>query len=324
MAVRGYTFGIISLTLLSGRHGLTGPGGREDPGHPRHGHRRRHRRHLGAGHAASQPGTRRQTDYHDLRQGGISRQDHCKNAHRGPANRHFPSAWAKAVAAAPAASRAGSRDYKLTDYPGKIHQDGTAALIDLIEHSPQSVTVIAIGPVQTLAAALDRRPDIAGKAAFVGMHGSVRKGYGGGPKLSAEYNVKACVAAARKVLSAPWRQIAITPLDTCGAVNLSGKRFQSLKDSPDPLVKAMLEKLPHLGTQRSSRRDSSQQYASSIRPRSTWPYPGARPLHEIGDAPDRRHGRRFSRGSIRPARRCASPRHGKISTHTGTSWSRRS
>ena len=72
------------------------------------------------------------------------------------------------------------------------------------------------------------------------MQGSVFKGYGGGP-VSAEYNVKDNVAAAQKVLSAPWKQITITPLDTCGLVTLSGQRFQKLLESDDPLVKALLE-----------------------------------------------------------------------------------
>lgn len=130
--------------------------------------------------------------------------------------------------------------YKLSDYPGKIQTDGAGAIIDVIERSKQPVTVIAIGPLHTLAAVLDRRPSIAGKASFVGMQGSVRKGYDG-KAPSAEYNVKANVHAAQKVLSAPWREIAITPLDTCGLVNLSGKRFEKMKDSRDPLAQAVVE-----------------------------------------------------------------------------------
>ena len=130
--------------------------------------------------------------------------------------------------------------YKLSDYAGKIQADGAGAIIDLIERSKEPVTVIAIGPLHTLAAALDRRASIAGKASLVGMHGSVRKGYGG-KTPEAEYNVKANVAAARKVLSAPWRQISITPLDTCAMVNLSGKRFETLKESRDPLARAVVE-----------------------------------------------------------------------------------
>jgi inosine-uridine nucleoside N-ribohydrolase len=33
----------------------------------------------------------------------------------------------------------------------------------------------------------------------------------------------------------------ITPLDTCGIVNLEGERYQRLKRSDDPTVKALLE-----------------------------------------------------------------------------------
>ena len=131
-------------------------------------------------------------------------------------------------------------DYKLSDYHGTIHQNGAAAVIDQIEASPQPFTVISIGPSHTLAAALKAKPDIASKAFFIGMQGSVFKGYGGGP-VSAEYNVMANVPAARTVLSAPWKRITITPLDTCSQVSLSGERFRRLVRSEDPLVKALLE-----------------------------------------------------------------------------------
>jgi inosine-uridine nucleoside N-ribohydrolase len=73
------------------------------------------------------------------------------------------------------------------------------------------------------------------------MFGSVRKGYDGGSKIDAECNVVANPPAAQEVLSAPWQHICITPLDTCGLVNLSGQRFQTLKLSNDPSTKAMLE-----------------------------------------------------------------------------------
>jgi inosine-uridine nucleoside N-ribohydrolase len=132
------------------------------------------------------------------------------------------------------------RDFRLADYPGKIHRDGVGAAIELIDRSPQPVTVISIGPLQTMAAVLDRHPQIAPKAILVGMQGSVRKGYTGGP-VCAEYNVATDPAVARKVLSAPWRQILITPVDTCGLVDISGERFQTLKRSRDPCVQALLE-----------------------------------------------------------------------------------
>ena len=131
-------------------------------------------------------------------------------------------------------------DFRLDSYPGTVHQDGAAAIIDLIARSPEPVTVISIGPSHTLAAVLKRRPEVARNAYFIGMQGSVFKGYGGGP-VSAEYNVAANVPAAQKVLSAPWKQITITPLDTCGLITLSGQRFHKLLGSDDRLVKAVLE-----------------------------------------------------------------------------------
>lgn len=131
-------------------------------------------------------------------------------------------------------------DYKLSSYRGKICQNAAAAIVDLIGSSGQPVTIISIGPSHTLAAALKAKPQIASKARYVGMQGSVFKGYDGGP-VTAEYNVKMNAPAAQKVLSAPWMKTTITPLDTCGLVTLSGDRFQKLVKSGDPLVKAVLE-----------------------------------------------------------------------------------
>lgn len=129
---------------------------------------------------------------------------------------------------------------ELAGYSGKILNDGVGAIIDVIRGSPEPITVISIGPLDTLAAVLDRQPNVASKANFVGMQGSIHTGYGGGA-ASAEWNVRANIPAARKVFAAPWRQMIITPLDTCGRVVLSGARFQAFKDSRDPCVQAILE-----------------------------------------------------------------------------------
>ena len=132
-------------------------------------------------------------------------------------------------------------DFQLDQYKGKVHEDGVQAIIDTINGSREPITVISVGPLQTMSAALAKEPGIAAKAHFVGMHGSVRKGYGGSEKVSAEYNVRRDAKACQRVLSAPWRSTAITPLDTCGIVHLEGERFAALKKSDDPLVKALLE-----------------------------------------------------------------------------------
>jgi inosine-uridine nucleoside N-ribohydrolase len=132
------------------------------------------------------------------------------------------------------------KDYNLSDYPGVVYQDGVQAIIDTIMNAKERITLIAIGPLPNIAEALKREPKIAQKADFVGMHGSVRLGYGGNQQISAEYNVRAAVEACQKVFTAAW-PITITPLDTCGLVVLKGERYKKMKDSDDPIAKAVIE-----------------------------------------------------------------------------------
>jgi inosine-uridine nucleoside N-ribohydrolase len=135
------------------------------------------------------------------------------------------------------------KDYKLSNYAGKIHEDGAKAIVDTVNalaEKKQPITILAIGPLHTLEAALKLDPGIAPKADFVGMHGSVRKGYEDAPTPCVEYNM-AYASGAQKVFSAPWHSVVITPLDTCGLVKFTGPTFASLKSSKDPLVKMLLE-----------------------------------------------------------------------------------
>lgn len=124
--------------------------------------------------------------------------------------------------------------YDLKAYPGKIHEDGVQAIIDTIMNSPQPITLICVGPVPNIAAALKREPRIAQRARFVGMHGSVHFGYGS-DKPVAEFNVKEDVKACQAAFTVPW-DITITPLDTCAKVTLSGEKYQRVLNSKDPIA----------------------------------------------------------------------------------------
>jgi len=130
--------------------------------------------------------------------------------------------------------------YELADYPGTVHEDGVDALISTIMDSPEPMTLVCIGPVPNIGEALSRRPEIAHKARFVGMHGSVRKGYGGSPEISAECNVVNHTPACQKVFTAPW-DVTITPLDTCGIVHLRGAKYQKVRDCKDPVARAVID-----------------------------------------------------------------------------------
>jgi len=130
--------------------------------------------------------------------------------------------------------------YDLAKYPGRVHQDGVGALVGAIMGSPEPVTVIAIGPLSTVAAALEREPAIAGRARFVGMHGSIAWSHHGRGEAIAEYNVKHDARACQRVFAAPWPKT-ITPLDTCGRVRLVGEKYRAVAESRAPLARAVIE-----------------------------------------------------------------------------------
>jgi inosine-uridine nucleoside N-ribohydrolase len=133
-----------------------------------------------------------------------------------------------------------AKDYELSSYPGKIYEDGVQALIDTIMKSRGPIKLVATGPLPNVAAALEREPKIAEKAEFVGMHGSIRLGYGGSSTPSAEYNVKAFVKEAQKVFAAPW-DMTITPLDTCGIIQIKDQKYQKVLKHNSTLTRALIE-----------------------------------------------------------------------------------
>ena len=131
--------------------------------------------------------------------------------------------------------------YDLDGFPGTLHDDGPAALRRLVGATDETVTVVSVGPVPTLAAALEADPELAAGCRFVGMHGSLYAGYDGGDP-DAETNVEVDPAGFRRVLSAPWQDVLLTPLDTCGSARLTGERFRRVwRATDDPLVRGVIE-----------------------------------------------------------------------------------
>lgn len=141
---------------------------------------------------------------------------------------------------APSSQAPWVEDYALADYPGQVYEDAVEAIVDTIMESEEQITLLCIGPVPNIQAALEREPRIAERARFVGMHGSLRRGYNGNSTPAAEYNVVLDPAACRAAFSAPW-DVTITPLDTCGIVRLSGPKYRAVRDCEDPLIQALIE-----------------------------------------------------------------------------------
>ena len=130
-------------------------------------------------------------------------------------------------------------DYDLSSYPGVVHADGAQAIVDTIHRSERPVTLVAIGPLPTVADALRLDPSITGNSRFVGMHGSIYEGYAAGSPPCQETNVRVCTADCRHVFSSNW-QMTITPLDTCGRIDLSGDQYGQILKSDDPLLLALM------------------------------------------------------------------------------------
>jgi inosine-uridine nucleoside N-ribohydrolase len=140
---------------------------------------------------------------------------------------------------------AGGRDVHPGEPQRGLAATTTAAFPDagvdaLVAACHEPITIIALGPLTNLAAALARDPAIAERARVVAMLGSVRTGYRGRPEPDAEYNTAVDVEAVRTVLSAPW-SVTITPLDTCGTILLKGDDYQRVRASGDAMVQRLLE-----------------------------------------------------------------------------------
>lgn len=155
------------------------------------------------------------------------------------------------------------KDYDLAKYPGTVNRDGVQALIDTILKSPEPITLIAIGPLPNIAEALRREPRIAERARFVGMHGSLRLGYGGKATPDAEWNVRADPKSCRAAFTAPWEMI-ITPLDTCGLVQLKGDLYQKFRAARTPLATAVLENYRHWSRHQKPDSDVADRESSTL------------------------------------------------------------
>jgi inosine-uridine nucleoside N-ribohydrolase len=146
--------------------------------------------------------------------------------------------------------------YSLDGYAGVVLADGVQALIDTIMQSPEPVTIITIGPVTNIGAALEREPRIAERARVISMAGSLEKAVRGNPGPIPECNVVNDVEAFQALLAAPW-DVTITPLDGCGDIVLEGERFKRVAESPAPAAKAVTENYAAWDHRRHHPEDSS-------------------------------------------------------------------
>jgi len=132
-------------------------------------------------------------------------------------------------------------NYDFSPYKGIVHKDGVQAIIDTVTKSHRPITLICIGPLTNIAEAISRKPEITRKIRFVGMQGSVYRGYYNSETPGAEYNIATDIAAAKKVFAAHWKSFVITPLDTCGIALLDRDKYRIVRESKDPLTRFVID-----------------------------------------------------------------------------------
>lgn len=147
-------------------------------------------------------------------------------------------------------------DFDLSTYPGKVHADGVAALIDAIHAQPGVITLITIGPVPNIKEALRRDPGIAAKARIVCTGGRIYKGFENGGKPPADWNVRADAASWQAMVAAPWT-ITTSPLDASEELVLRGQTYASVADSDHPLARIVIENYELWDHRRGHPRDAS-------------------------------------------------------------------
>ncbi|MBN2325572.1 MAG: nucleoside hydrolase [Candidatus Omnitrophica bacterium] len=133
-----------------------------------------------------------------------------------------------------------AEDYDLSQYQGKVYEDGVQGMIEVIKNTSEPVRLVITGPCPNIPVLLQRCPDVFKKVRVFAMSGSVKKGYGGLPSPDAEYNVRKDIRAARKLYAASWR-LTIAPLDVSGLIDIRGDQYQHLMRTDSILIRTLLE-----------------------------------------------------------------------------------
>lgn len=140
-----------------------------------------------------------------------------------------------------------AKDYDLASYDGPVYEDGVQKMVDIIMASEEEITILCLAPLTNIAEALKREPKIAEKARLVVVGGSIYNGHSlDAITKASDYNIRADIPAARKVLEASW-DITLVPLDVTAHIVLGDDGYQKLlsKRETDLFIKTTLDAFDH-------------------------------------------------------------------------------
>lgn len=123
----------------------------------------------------------------------------------------------------------------------QVLPDAVSAIEEVVAATAAPITIISIAACDNIRRFHERNPEAAQSIRFVGMQGSIRTGYGDDSPPEPETNVREDPAAFRTVLGAPWKELLLTPLDTCGRFVIDGDDFGAVQRSADPTVVSLIQ-----------------------------------------------------------------------------------
>jgi inosine-uridine nucleoside N-ribohydrolase len=116
-------------------------------------------------------------------------------------------------------------------------------LSEVFAEQPGEITLVAVGPLSNLAAAIAIDPDFAGNCAeLIIMGGAVNKS---NITPSAEFNIWADPEAAAQVFRAPFRKITLVPLDATHEALVSKDQCEGLRAQRTPASTAAADIIEH-------------------------------------------------------------------------------
>lgn len=111
-------------------------------------------------------------------------------------------------------------------------------IIESLNKYPGEIVLFTVGPVDNIADVIDKDPEALKNAKeVVSMFGSIYKGYGGG-EISAEWNVRGSIAAAKKFMNS-GANITLAPLGITDPVILDNEHLTAIFNRQTPLTDAL-------------------------------------------------------------------------------------
>jgi inosine-uridine nucleoside N-ribohydrolase len=117
-------------------------------------------------------------------------------------------------------------------------QSAVDFMIESLNANPGEIILFTVGPVDNMADIIDKDPEALKKAKkVVSMFGSIDVGYDGGA-ISAEWNVRGSIDAAKKFMNS-GADILLAPLDVTDHVILDNSYLTSIFNRQTPLTDAL-------------------------------------------------------------------------------------